>query len=110
MSAARTQFYPETDSYINVIGLKFNDFLFDLKQQTYLGYISFSIWKSAVVAKLYSYSGGPDNLDNLDTLLCSELFTISKLVKDTCAGSIIGVWSHQYSVPCRLVAKWSEYP
>ena len=62
------------DSYINVICSKFNDFLFDLKQQTYLGNISFSIWKSAVVvAKLYSYSGGPDNLD---TSLCSELFTI----------------------------------
>ena len=58
------------DSYINVICSKFNDFLFDLKQQTYLGNISFSIWKSAVVvAKLYSYSGGPDNLD---TSLCSE--------------------------------------
>ena len=96
------------DSYINVICSKFNDFLFDLKQQTYLGNISFSIWKSAVVvAKLYSYSGGPDNLD---TSLCSELFTISKLVTDTCAGSIIGVWSHQYRGSCRQVAKWSEYP
>ena len=96
------------DSYINVICSKFNDFLFDLKQQTYLGNISFSIWKSAVVvAKLYSYSGGPDNLD---TSLCSELFTISKLVTDTCAGSIIGVWSHQYRGSCLQVAKWSEYP